>query len=167
MQIEHHLFPSVCHLYYPSIHPIVKATCNDFDVPYHSYPSVSMSWFTEVFNYFTSSLLLMGVFKYFTSEYMIPLMISLVLFLFCSSGLPWRHIFCISRMSEVRTLNCVLVVDQIFLRGPDCGSWEHIIFFIFSELSLNFNVIMCLHWKLIIVCTIAILNMRALSILGQ
>lgn len=38
-QIEHHLFPSVCHLYYPSIHPIVKATCKDFNVPYHSYPS--------------------------------------------------------------------------------------------------------------------------------
>jgi len=38
-QIEHHLFPSVCHLYYPSIHPIVKATCKEFDVPYYSYPS--------------------------------------------------------------------------------------------------------------------------------
>lgn len=38
-QIEHHLFPSVCHLHYPSIHPIVKAVCEEFNVPYYSYPS--------------------------------------------------------------------------------------------------------------------------------
>ena len=38
-QIEHHLFPCVYHLHYPSIHPIVKETCKDFDVPYYSYPS--------------------------------------------------------------------------------------------------------------------------------
>lgn len=38
-QIEHHLFPSVCHLHYPSIHPIVKETCKDFNIPYYAYPS--------------------------------------------------------------------------------------------------------------------------------
>ncbi|CAK9190309.1 unnamed protein product [Sphagnum jensenii] len=38
-QIEHHLFPSVCHLYYPRIQPIVKATCDEFNVPYTWFPT--------------------------------------------------------------------------------------------------------------------------------
>lgn len=38
-QIEHHLFPGVCHVYYPDIHPIVESTCKEFGVPYHSYSS--------------------------------------------------------------------------------------------------------------------------------
>lgn len=33
-QIEHHLFPSVCHVHYPAIAPIVKSVCSDFDIPY-------------------------------------------------------------------------------------------------------------------------------------
>ncbi len=40
-QIEHHLFPSVCHLYYPRIQPIVKATCDEYNVPYTWFPTVS------------------------------------------------------------------------------------------------------------------------------
>ena len=38
-QIEHHLFPNVCHLYYPRLRKIVEETCRDFSVRYHSYPS--------------------------------------------------------------------------------------------------------------------------------
>lgn len=38
-QIEHHLFPGVCHVYYPAIQPIVEATCKEFGVPYHAYPT--------------------------------------------------------------------------------------------------------------------------------
>eukprot|EP00897_Mesotaenium_endlicherianum_P005034 jgi/Mesen1/4559/ME000232S03817 len=38
-QIEHHLFPGVCHAHYPRIQPIVEATCKEFDIPYHSYPT--------------------------------------------------------------------------------------------------------------------------------
>ncbi|KAL2635526.1 hypothetical protein R1flu_007005 [Riccia fluitans] len=38
-QIEHHLFPGMCHVYYPKIQPIVKATCDEFNVPYTSYPT--------------------------------------------------------------------------------------------------------------------------------
>ena len=38
-QIEHHLFPNVCHLYYPRLRKIVEQTCRDFSVRYHSYPS--------------------------------------------------------------------------------------------------------------------------------
>lgn len=38
-QIEHHLFTNVCHVHYPQIAPIVKATAAEFDLPYHSEPS--------------------------------------------------------------------------------------------------------------------------------
>ena len=37
LQVEHHLFPRVCHLHYPSIAPIVRATCREFGVVYHEY----------------------------------------------------------------------------------------------------------------------------------
>lgn len=39
-QIEHHLFPGVSHIHLPHIAPIVKATCEEFKVPYTSYPSL-------------------------------------------------------------------------------------------------------------------------------
>lgn len=38
-QIEHHLFPGVCHLDLPALAPVVRATCEEFGVPYHAYPS--------------------------------------------------------------------------------------------------------------------------------
>ena len=31
-QIEHHLFPRICHVYYPAIAGIVEATCAEFGV---------------------------------------------------------------------------------------------------------------------------------------
>ncbi|MGI9543710.1 MAG: fatty acid desaturase, partial [Cyclobacteriaceae bacterium] len=34
-QIEHHLFPLVCHVHYPKISEIVKATAQRHGVPYH------------------------------------------------------------------------------------------------------------------------------------
>lgn len=33
-QVEHHLFPQICHVHYPQIAPIVKKTAREFDVPY-------------------------------------------------------------------------------------------------------------------------------------
>ena len=33
-QIEHHLFPKVCHIHYPAIAAIVKQTAQEFDLPY-------------------------------------------------------------------------------------------------------------------------------------
>jgi linoleoyl-CoA desaturase len=33
-QVEHHLFPRVCHVHYPQIAEIVKATAEEFGVPY-------------------------------------------------------------------------------------------------------------------------------------
>jgi linoleoyl-CoA desaturase len=34
MQVEHHLFPTVCHIHYRAISEIVKATAEEFNVPY-------------------------------------------------------------------------------------------------------------------------------------
>jgi len=34
-QIEHHLFPTICHVHYRGISKIVKATAKEYDVPYH------------------------------------------------------------------------------------------------------------------------------------
>jgi linoleoyl-CoA desaturase len=33
-QVEHHLFPNICHVHYKDIAPIVKQTANEFNVPY-------------------------------------------------------------------------------------------------------------------------------------
>ena len=36
-QIEHHLFPNICHIHYRNIAPIVKQTAKEFNVPYYEY----------------------------------------------------------------------------------------------------------------------------------
>ena len=36
---EHHLFPSICHINYPFLSPIVEQTCRDFGIPYKEHPS--------------------------------------------------------------------------------------------------------------------------------
>jgi linoleoyl-CoA desaturase len=33
-QVEHHLFPTICHVHYKDISKIVKATANEFNIPY-------------------------------------------------------------------------------------------------------------------------------------
>jgi linoleoyl-CoA desaturase len=33
-QVEHHLFPGICHVHYPAIAPIVRETAHEFGVPY-------------------------------------------------------------------------------------------------------------------------------------
>lgn len=38
-QIEHHLFPNVCHVHYRNISTIVKDTAKEFDLPYKSAPT--------------------------------------------------------------------------------------------------------------------------------
>jgi linoleoyl-CoA desaturase len=38
-QIEHHLFTNVCHVHYPKIAPIVKATARTFGIPYNVQPT--------------------------------------------------------------------------------------------------------------------------------
>lgn len=39
-QVEHHIFPKISHVHYPSIKPIVEQTCKEFNVPYLEYPTV-------------------------------------------------------------------------------------------------------------------------------
>lgn len=38
-QIEHHLLPHICHLHYPRLAPIVRATCEEFGLRYNCYAS--------------------------------------------------------------------------------------------------------------------------------
>jgi linoleoyl-CoA desaturase len=38
-QIEHHLFPRVCHVHYPALSPIVEQTCKEYGVRYVSHTS--------------------------------------------------------------------------------------------------------------------------------
>ncbi|MEB2783882.1 fatty acid desaturase family protein [Algoriphagus persicinus] len=42
-QVEHHLFPDICHVHYKDIAPIVKATAEEFNVPYYSKPHFLMA----------------------------------------------------------------------------------------------------------------------------
>jgi len=39
-QIEHHLFPHLCHVHYPKIAPIVEQTAKEFGIPYHCYKTL-------------------------------------------------------------------------------------------------------------------------------
>ncbi|GAB3908673.1 acyl-CoA desaturase [Larkinella knui] len=39
-QIEHHLFPSISHVHYPAIAPIVRATSKEFGLPYYQKKSL-------------------------------------------------------------------------------------------------------------------------------
>jgi linoleoyl-CoA desaturase len=38
-QIEHHLFPNICHVHYKKIAPIIKQTAQEFNLPYYSEPT--------------------------------------------------------------------------------------------------------------------------------
>lgn len=35
-QVEHHLFPNICHVHYPKLSKIVEETAKEFNLPYHS-----------------------------------------------------------------------------------------------------------------------------------
>ncbi len=39
-QVEHHLFPNICHVHYPQISAIVEETAKEFNVPYLCTPTV-------------------------------------------------------------------------------------------------------------------------------
>ena len=39
-QIEHHLFPAICHVHYPAIAKIVEATAHEFGLPYYQHPTL-------------------------------------------------------------------------------------------------------------------------------
>jgi linoleoyl-CoA desaturase len=39
-QIEHHLFPTICHVHYKALSPIVQATAKEYGLPYTAYASL-------------------------------------------------------------------------------------------------------------------------------
>lgn len=39
-QVEHHLFPRISHIHYPAISRIVRNCCDQFNLPYHQYPTM-------------------------------------------------------------------------------------------------------------------------------
>jgi hypothetical protein len=43
-QIEHHLFPSICHTNYVHIHDVVEDTCREFGVPYQSESNIFVAY---------------------------------------------------------------------------------------------------------------------------
>eukprot|EP01080_Neovahlkampfia_damariscottae_P005624 gene5624-9441_t len=47
-QIEHHLFPSISHVHYPAIAPIVRETCKEFQIPYNS----NQTWGGALLSYY-------------------------------------------------------------------------------------------------------------------
>lgn len=38
-QVEHHLFPNICHVHYPKIAKIVRKTAAEYNIPYYSQPT--------------------------------------------------------------------------------------------------------------------------------
>jgi len=40
-QVEHHLFPGICHIHYPMISRIIEQTCRDYGIPYRSHPTLA------------------------------------------------------------------------------------------------------------------------------
>jgi linoleoyl-CoA desaturase len=36
-QIEHHLFPKICHVHYPALAEVIEGTCRDFGVSYSAH----------------------------------------------------------------------------------------------------------------------------------
>ena len=47
-QVEHHLFPTICHVHYSKISEIVKRTAAEFNLPYHAKKSfVGALWSHE------------------------------------------------------------------------------------------------------------------------
>lgn len=43
-QIEHHLFPSICHTNYCYIQDVVESTCQEYGVPYQSEPNLFVAY---------------------------------------------------------------------------------------------------------------------------
>jgi linoleoyl-CoA desaturase len=49
-QIEHHLFPRICHVHYSKIAKIVEQTCKEFSLPYVNHPTFVASFTSHVRN---------------------------------------------------------------------------------------------------------------------
>jgi len=42
-QVEHHLFARISHIHYPAISKIVRETCEEFQLPYNTFPTMTQS----------------------------------------------------------------------------------------------------------------------------
>jgi linoleoyl-CoA desaturase len=42
-QVEHHLFPRISHVHYPALSTIVKAHCQEFNLPYHCFSNLRLA----------------------------------------------------------------------------------------------------------------------------
>ena len=47
-QIEHHLFPNICHIHYPKIAPIVERTAKEFGIPYNLKSTLSDAFLSHI-----------------------------------------------------------------------------------------------------------------------
>ncbi|HTF82330.1 MAG TPA: acyl-CoA desaturase [Cytophagales bacterium] len=47
-QVEHHLFPNICHVHYNKISKIVKETAQEFDVPYYEYTDFGIAFASHI-----------------------------------------------------------------------------------------------------------------------
>jgi linoleoyl-CoA desaturase len=47
-QIEHHLFPSICHVHYPALSKIVRETAEEFNVPYLYTPTFMQAFRSHI-----------------------------------------------------------------------------------------------------------------------
>ncbi len=47
-QIEHHLFPNICHIHYPKLAPIVQKTAIEFGIPYNLNKSFSSALLSHI-----------------------------------------------------------------------------------------------------------------------
>jgi linoleoyl-CoA desaturase len=47
-QVEHHLFPRICHIHYPALSKIVREQCMRFHLPYHSYSGMGQAIISHV-----------------------------------------------------------------------------------------------------------------------
>ena len=46
--VVHHLFPNICHIHYPKLTEILKATCKEFGMPYNSTPTLLDAMFSHL-----------------------------------------------------------------------------------------------------------------------
>jgi len=47
-QIEHHLFPKICHIHYPGIAPIVKKTAKEFGLNYMEHKTFMKAFMSHI-----------------------------------------------------------------------------------------------------------------------
>ena len=43
-QIEHHLFPTICHIHLPEVAKIVRTACAKYNIPYVSHPTIASAY---------------------------------------------------------------------------------------------------------------------------